>query len=264
MALPARAVAPLRHIGTHREAIETPVISPRVCLLLPPSEAKTSGGHGQPLRQHAASGALGPARQPVLEALAATLGLDRTSAIAALCLPAGVAHEALAANLRVLDSPTTPALRRYCGTVYEGLSFNRLSPPAQRLAGRVTFIFSGLWGVVRGDERVPAYRVPAKAVLPDVGIAASYWRPILDAAMPRLLGRALIIDLRSTDYAAMWRPRGPIAARTVTVRVLSPTARGGHAVISYDSKLAKGRLCAAVLEALAAGAAIDPGPLRRY
>lgn len=231
-----------------------------MCLLLPPSEAKSSGGRGRPLGHAAAGGSLGSARQRVLEALAVTIGLDRASAANALHLPAGLAQEALDANGRVLDSPTTPALRRYCGTVYEGLSFDRLSPSAQRLAGRATFIFSGLWGVVRGDERVPLYRLPAKAVLPGVGVAATYWRPILDEAMPRLLGHALIIDLRSTDYAAMWRPRGSFATRTVTVRVLSPLPRGGHGVISYASKLAKGQLCAAVLEALAGGTEIAGGP----
>jgi hypothetical protein len=58
----------------------------------------------------------------------------------------------------------------------------------------------------------------------------------------------------------MWRPRGSFATRTVTVRVLSPMPRGGHGVISYASKLAKGQLCAAVLEALAAGTEIASGP----
>ena len=42
----------------------------------------------------------------------------------------------------------------------------------------------------------------------------------------------------------MWRPARELAERIVAVRVLSPLPRGGHGVISYNSKLAKGRLAA--------------------
>jgi cytoplasmic iron level regulating protein YaaA (DUF328/UPF0246 family) len=119
------------------------------------------------------------------------------------------------------------------------------------------WVFSGLFGVVRGDEAVPLYRVPAKAVLPGVGVVGTYWRPRLDVMLPQLLrGRGPIIDLRSSDYAAMWRPRGALAERTINVRVLSPLPGGGTGVVSYPSKLAKGQLAAALVQRAAAGDAI--------
>jgi hypothetical protein len=76
---------------------------------------------------------------------------------------------------------------------------------------------------------------------------------MLDEAMPQLLGKGLIVDLRSSDYAAMWRPRGALADRTVTVRVLSPLPAGGVGVVSFPSKFAKGRLAAALARAIADG-----------
>ncbi len=177
----------------------------------------------------------------------------RATAATALLLPPAVIDAALAANAAVRDSATLPALRRYAGTVYEGLDHHSLDAAQQRLAARTVLIFSGLFGVVRGDEPVPNYRVPAKAVLPGVGVAATAWRPLLDEAMPALLGRGLVVDLRSSDYAAMWRPRGEIATRTISVRVLSPLPSGGRGVVSYPSKFAKGRLTAALVRRLAAG-----------
>lgn len=181
---------------------------------------------------------------------------DPDRAAQALLLPAGIAPAALAANAEVLDSPTTPALHRYTGTVYEGFAVSSLGADEQRLAARSIWIFSGLFGVVRGDEPVPAYRVPAKAVLPGLGVASTFWRPVLADVLQLVLRRGLIVDLRSTDYAAMWRPPAPMTDRVVAVRVLSPLPRGGHAVISYNSKHAKGRLAAALIRRAAGGAPV--------
>jgi len=57
----------------------------------------------------------------------------------------------------------------------------------------------------------------------------------------------------------MWQPagRGARAGRLVSVRVLSPRPDGSLGVISFASKLAKGRLATALLERRAAGQPVD-------
>ncbi|MDT4923297.1 MAG: uncharacterized protein QOG01_1010 [Pseudonocardiales bacterium] len=223
-------------------------------LLLPPSEGKTVGGRGRPLRSRPPTAdPLSAARGAAIGALLELVAGDAHAAADALLLPDGVAAPALALNAGVLDSATTPALRRYAGVVYDGLGFAGLSTAEQGIAARSTLIFSGLLGVVRGDEPVPAYRVPAKAVLPGLGVASTFWRPVLADVLPSLVRRGLVVDLRSGDYAAMWRPGRAVADRVVVVRVLSPAPRGGHAVISYNSKFAKGRLAAALVRRVASG-----------
>jgi cytoplasmic iron level regulating protein YaaA (DUF328/UPF0246 family) len=226
-----------------------------VRVLLPPSEAKTTGGRGRPVSARPDEGPLAVTRAALLDALDRLLAGSVDAATSALHLPPAAVADALSANRAVRQAPTTPALRRYTGVVYAGLDVPALEPAAQRLAGRSTLVFSGLRGVVRGDEPVPAYRVPASAALPGVGVVGTYWRPVLDEHLPALLGRGPIVDLRSSDYAAMWRPRGELARRTITVRVLSPLPRGGHGVVSYNSKFAKGRLAAALFTRAANGAA---------
>ena len=225
-------------------------------ILLPPSEGKRPGGRGRPIDARPLTGPLAAARQSTLDALQRLLTGDGHDAASALLVPPGAAAEALATNARVRSARTMPALDRYLGVVYDGLAVGSLSTGARRLAARNVYVFSGLWGVVRGDEPIPDYRVPAKAVLPGIGVAGTFWRPVLQAELPALLGAAPIIDLRSSDYAAMWRPVGAVAARTITVRVLSPLPQGGVGVVSYASKLAKGRLAAALLEREAAGARV--------
>jgi cytoplasmic iron level regulating protein YaaA (DUF328/UPF0246 family) len=228
-----------------------------VHVLLPPSEAKSVGGRGRPLVRQSPHPLLGADRERVLDALATLVRARPDQAAAALLLPPAVMADALAANAGVRAAPTLPALRRYQGVVYDGFDFAALSAREQRLAARSVWVFSGLFGVVRGDEAVPHYRVPAKAVLPGIGVAGTYWRPRLDLALPQLLrGRGPVIDLRSSDYAAMWRPRGELADRTISVRVLSPLPTGGTGVVSYPSKFAKGLLAAALVRRAADGAPV--------
>ena len=224
-------------------------------ILLPPSEGKTPGGRGKPLSPD--DSVLGRGRAAVLAGLDTLLAGDPAKAADALLLPPGVAGDALAANAAIARSRTMPALRRYAGVLYDGLAYQRLSPAARKLAGRRAHIFSGLLGVVRGADAVPNYRVPAKATLPGIGIAGTYWRPILTDVLSERLADGLIVDLRSSDYAAMWRPDKASAERVVAVRILSKTPSGRYAVISYNSKLAKGLLAAALLEAAATGTKLD-------
>ncbi|MGH8861270.1 MAG: peroxide stress protein YaaA, partial [Jatrophihabitantaceae bacterium] len=225
-------------------------------VLLPPSEAKNPGGRGRPLSARPPHPLLGGDRERVLDALGRLLAGPRRPAVRALLLPPAAVDAALAADAAARTGGTLPALRRYAGVVYDGLASAGLDGTEHRLAARSTLIFSGLLGVVRGDEPVPDYRVPAKAVLPGIGVAGTFWRPVLDEVLPILLGRGLVIDLRSSDYVAMWRPRGALAERVVQVRVLSPLPGGGRGVVSYPSKFAKGRLAAALVRRAAAGGAV--------
>ncbi len=213
-------------------------------MLLPPSETKNPGGRGRSLRRRGTAHPLDAARTAVLDALDELLAGDPGPAAQVLLLPPGVADSALRTDAAVRYAPTTPALRRYAGTVYQGLGFESLTGAQQRIAGRRTLIFSGLLGVVRGDEAVPDYRVPAKATLPGIGVASTYWRAQLGPLLESTLRRGLVVDLRSGDYAAMWRAPASMRDRVVAVRVLSPVPRGGLGIISFASKLAKGRLAA--------------------
>jgi cytoplasmic iron level regulating protein YaaA (DUF328/UPF0246 family) len=227
-----------------------------VRVLLPPSEAKNPGGRGLPLARRRRRQPIEDSREEVLQGLDRLLaGAGNIDAARSLLLPDSVAAGALADNQRVRTAPTMPALDRYAGIIYDGLFLQPLSDGARAVANRELLIFSGLFGVLRGGDPVPAYRVPAKAWLPGLGVLATFWRPRLDVLMPSLLDRDLLIDLRSNDYAAMWQPagRGLGAGRLVSVRVLSPRPDGSLGVISFASKLAKGRLTAALLERRAAG-----------
>ncbi|GAA3236269.1 hypothetical protein GCM10020256_54790 [Streptomyces thermocoprophilus] len=67
--------------------------------------------------------------------------------------------------------------------------------------------------------------------------------------LPEAAGDGLVLDLRSSAYAAAWRPKGEVAGRTATVRVLhAPTRK----VVSHFNKATKGRIVRSLLTAGAA------------
>ncbi len=107
---------------------------------------------------------------------------------------------------------------------------------------------SALWGAVRPGDRIPAYRLSADVRLPRIGGLPAVWRGPLGAALEDAAGAGLLLDLRSTPYAALWRPTGAMAERTVSVRVVDPAT---GKVVSHFNKATKGRLVRALLVAKA-------------
>ncbi|MCO1599398.1 peroxide stress protein YaaA [Micromonospora sp. RHAY321] len=224
-------------------------------ILLPPSEGKADAGTGRRWNPDRLSlPELNPARERVLDALVALCsGPDEAQARAALGLSEGQRGE-LRRNARLRVAATAPAAQIYTGVLYEALDLASLPATAQRAARRSILISSGLWGAVRLADRIPPYRCPIGARLPGVGALSAYWRPVLAPALVAAAGSGPVLDLRSGSYAATWTPRGELAERTVTVRVLHEREVDGvpvRSVVSHFNKATKGRV---VRDLLVAGA----------
>jgi cytoplasmic iron level regulating protein YaaA (DUF328/UPF0246 family) len=230
-----------------------------VLILLPPSEAKSAGGDGPGLGRGAVPLSLpdlAAARRTVLDAVVRLSAGDPAAAAAALHLPPATVADAVRANAAARRSPTMSALDRYTGVLYAALDVPGLSAAERAVAERSLVVFSGLFGLVRGGDAIPAYRVPAKAVVEGVGPLTPYWRSRLGATVAPLLGAQFAVDLRSTDYSALWSPTGPLRHQVLGVRVLAERRVGRKKVartISFHSKHGKGLLTRALLAAAAAG-----------
>jgi hypothetical protein len=182
-----------------------------VLVILPPSEGKAAPVRGRPVDlERLVHPELNPRREALLDALGPALRL----------------------------APAAPASRVYTGVLFQRLRLAELRASARR---RV-LIASALWGVVRPDDRIPAYRLPIGSRLDGFGGLAAHWRPALAAALP---DSGLVVDLRSGAYAAAWRPR---AAKVVGVRGL--VERGGRrTVVSHMVKATRGEVARLLLEA---------------
>jgi cytoplasmic iron level regulating protein YaaA (DUF328/UPF0246 family) len=226
-----------------------------VLVLLPPSEGKATVSRGAPLHLGTLSlPGLTDAREAVLGELVELCSGDTEKAREVLGLSEGLRGE-VAKNTGLREAPARPAGEIYTGVLYDALDLASLSPAAKRRAGRSLLVFSALWGAVGVKDRIPAYRCSGGVKLPGPGALSAYWRGPLGEVMPEAAGDGPVLDLRSSTYAAMWKPKGALAERTATVRVLHATLVDGvekRTVVSHFNKATKGRLVRDLLEAGAA------------
>ncbi|WP_156726801.1 peroxide stress protein YaaA [Streptomyces apocyni] len=224
-------------------------------VLLPPSEGKAASGRGAPLKAESLSlPGLAGARAAVLDELVELCVGDEGKAREVLGLSAGLAGE-VAKNAELKAAGARPAGEIYTGVLYDALGLDSLDAAARKRAGEALLVFSGLWGAVRIGDRIPSYRCSMGVKLPGLGALGAYWRPWMADVLPEAAGDGLVLDLRSAAYAAAWKPKGELASRTATVRVLHARMVDGvekRSVVSHFNKATKGRL---VQELLRAGAA---------
>jgi uncharacterized protein len=216
-----------------------------VLVLLPPSEGKADAPAGAPPVDLAAlvHPELTPQRERLIAALGRLVAGTEKKALAALGLSAGQAGE-LARDADLLAAPAAPAADVYTGVLYQHLSLATLTPAARRKAGERLLVASALWGVVRLEDRIPAYRLSMGAKLPRLGTLAAFWRPALAAALP---AADLLVDLRSSSYAAAWRP----AEGTVVGVRAFVEADGARKVITHMAKATRGDVARLLAQARA-------------
>ncbi|MEU9914783.1 peroxide stress protein YaaA [Streptomyces sp. NPDC051001] len=215
-------------------------------VLLPPSEGKASSGRGAPLKLESLSlPGLTEAREAVLGELVELCAADEDKAREVLGLSEGLRGE-VAKNTELRTAGARPAGEIYTGVLYDALELSSLDTAAKKRAARQLLVFSGLWGAVGVADRIPSYRCSMGVKLPGLGALGAHWRTPMAAALPEAAGNGLVLDLRSSAYAAAWKPKGEVAGRTASVRVLhAPTRK----VVSHFNKATKGRIVRSLLSA---------------
>ncbi|TLS47309.1 peroxide stress protein YaaA [Streptomyces montanus] len=221
-------------------------------VLLPPSEGKAPSGRGAPLKPESLSlPGLTEARLAVLDELVELCAGDEEKAREALGLSEGLRGE-VAKNTELRTAGTRPAGEIYTGVLYDALDLASLDAAAKRRAARSLLVFSGLWGAVRVTDRIPSYRCSMGVKLPGLGALGAYWRTPMASVLPEAAGDRLVLDLRSSAYAAAWKPKGELAGRTASVRVLHSQLVDGvekRSVVSHFNKATKGRIVRSLLTA---------------
>ena len=205
-------------------------------VLLPPSETKRDGGDGPPLRlDDLGAPELSAVRKQLIDDLV-ELAKDRPASRLALGISAKQDAE-IDRNAALLTSATMPAISRYTGVLYDALDVDSLrGATASRARARLA-VGSALFGLLRADDAIPAYRLSAGSKLPGGQTLAARWKPALEPVLADLATRDLVVDLRSGAYTSLGRVLG-----AVDVDVVSERADGSRAVVSHFNKAHKGRL----------------------
>jgi cytoplasmic iron level regulating protein YaaA (DUF328/UPF0246 family) len=194
---------------------------PQPVILLPPSEAKASGGSGPGWSAGTmADRGLDPHRRVVLRG----------------------ARTAGAAPRR---APTLPAMERYTGVLYRELDWPTLPASARARGDQQVRTVSGLWGLVAPTDPIPAYRLKMSAALPDLGRLSTWWRPRLAPVLADLVDDRVVWDLLPKEHSAAIDWASPSPRQRITVRFVDRSDR----TVSHWNKLLKGALVRWILTA---------------
>lgn len=196
------------------------------------------------------------------------------------------AHE-ISQNLEIYDAPALSAWQLYDGVLYEAAKFAQIfssgacaqggqgqgvqcqgqggqQQVGQSQAGRrqggqgqleeLTLVFSALFGPVRLTDLITPHRLSGSVKLPGQGSVASIWSKALKELLAQQLSGHVVVDLRSAEYGAMYRPtRGSdCLLLNIGVAKVNP-ATGKRSVVSHWAKHTRGLLAGALLEAVAGG-----------
>ncbi len=203
-------------------------------ILLPPSEGKTPATGGDAFDPETLSfPALNGYRARVLEALGTVSAHE--DALALLGVGASLTAD-VERNTRLHAEPAAPAHQVYSGVLYDALGYRSLTPGQRKKADHGVLVISALWGAIRFADRVPAYRLSMGTALPGVGRLASFWKPQLTEALAAETAGELLVDCRSSTYAAAWAPP---PEQTVAVNVFTEVG-GVRKVVSHFAKHTRG------------------------
>lgn len=122
----------------------------------------------------------------------------------------------------------------------------------QRQLEELTLVFSALFGPVRLTDLITPHRLSGSVKLPGQGSVASIWSKALKELLTQQLSGHVVVDLRSSEYGAMYRPtRGSdCLLLNIGVAKVNP-ATGKRSVVSHWAKHTRGLLAGALLEAVA-------------
>jgi cytoplasmic iron level regulating protein YaaA (DUF328/UPF0246 family) len=212
-----------------------------VLVLLPPSETKRDGGlPGSALDLHALSfPELGRERRA---ALAGLRRVSRSLSAASTALGLGPTQRfEIERNRAISTSPLMPAIERYTGVLYDGLGVETMDAATRGFLGETVVIHSALFGLLRADDAIPAYRFSHDSRVPGMPLA-KLWRDAIATVLAAQAG--LVLDLRSEAYVHF----GPAPARegSVFLRVVTEGEGGTLRALNHFNKKGKGEFVRAL------------------
>lgn len=210
-------------------------------IVLPPSEGKTRPADGPALDLDDLSfPRLNRTRDQLLRALVRLSGTRRAAEVLGL---GPQQAEDVERNARLTEEPTAPAIEVYTGVLYGELGWHTLTPRGRERGRRQVTVCSALFGLVRAEDRIPAYRMSGSVTLPRFGTVGGRWKPVLPATLAEAADGELVLDLRSGTYVNL----GAAPEGAVTMRVLTEKD-GRRTVVSHHNKATKGAVVRRLLD----------------
>jgi cytoplasmic iron level regulating protein YaaA (DUF328/UPF0246 family) len=226
-----------------------------VIFLLPPSEGKTPASKGSKFApKKLVFPNLTQKRLHLMESLANLCASEPKLATKVLEL-GPQQNDLLATNTGLFTAKCAPAIEIYTGVLYDHLGYSTLNAKARARADASILIASALFGFSTPTDPIPAYRLSATSIIPQVGSLVQYWKAELLDSLAQF-NDELILDLRSGSYEKL-APAKQMDQPVVSVKVLT-NVNGVLKPVTHFNKATKGDLVrAACLSSLKAPTKVE-------
>ncbi len=171
-------------------------------------------------------------------------GTGAGTAVAATALGLGARqYFEIERNREIRFAPTMSAIMRYTGVLFDALNVESLDDRARAWLGDSVLLHSALFGLLRCEDAIPAYRLSHDSKLPGLSLSAT-WRGAISEVLVGHEG--FLLDLRSESYAKL----GPTSGRgnSFYLRVVTHTADGTKKAVTHFNKAGKGAFVRALAE----------------
>lgn len=187
---------------------------PNFAVLLAPSEEMKTGGNpfAPDMFDYRSSDTfnyfsrLNPERRALIDQLQEAIqSSDEATLEEILGNPGRSLKEVKETMLGIYSAPLMSALDRYSpGVMYASMDFPGLPTGAQRRLLENGVVVSGLFGLLRPDDLIPAYRLAMNAIVPGIGPVSEYWRPHISCLLNEAIEGRFVWDLLPETHRAAW------------------------------------------------------------
>lgn len=212
--------------------------------LIPPSEGKTAATKGSKLKlTKLPFPELTAKREALLDSLS-TLCSKRPK-IAAEILELGPTQmDLVTLNSTLGTQHCAPAIEIYTGVLFDHFGYATLTSQSKARADNSILIASALFGFVRPNSQIPAYRLSGSTVLPSIGPLPKFWRPELSETL-NAFGSDLVVDMRSGTYAKL--APSPKSESFIELKVMT-RVNGVLKSVTHFNKATKGDILRASMQ----------------
>lgn len=103
------------------------------------------------------------------------------------------------------SSPTIEALRLYDGVAYQALDIENQEKHIQNILFESVVVFSNLFGILKGSDKIPFYRLKQGAFVEGYDIKKYYAN--FSAELDEWIGEEEVLDLRAEFYQKLYTPK---------------------------------------------------------
>ena len=169
-------------------------------ILIPPSEGKNSSSDNEYFSLDSLSyDFLNKKRSQIIDYLCNN-NLSKEKYVKILGISSQNFEKINMINSKIKTSQVLSSVSRYTGVLYDFLDYSSLDETTKSLFNDSIIIFSGLFGLLRPQDKIPDYKLKMGAKLIDGIKLSKYWKDEITEVLRKELENQIVLNLLPTEF----------------------------------------------------------------